>query len=144
MLTSAEKGFTKRIAELSTDIKKLSAENESKKAERAVKFNADKKRATTFFIAGAVPFIIFLGLAIGFGMVMFAAENGVFLILAIVFAALALVMLVVVAFLGRALNIAARRVRLNKKNTSTKLGRQLIAEEKQLEQFNAIYSALKE
>lgn len=144
MKATAEKGFTKKMAELSEEVKKLNEENESKKAERAVKFNADKKRASILFLAGAVPFLIFLGLAIGFGAIMFSAESGIFLILTIVFAALAFVMFIVTAFLGRSLNTAARRVRLNKKNTSTQLGRQLIAEEKQLAAFNAIYSALKD
>jgi F0F1-type ATP synthase assembly protein I len=140
----AAKGFTKKIAELSADVDKLTEENEGKKKERAVKFDADKKRTLKHFVAGAIPFVILLGLTIGFGLFMFAAESGIYLILTIVFGSLAFVNLVVLAFLGRALHIAARRVRLNKKNTSTKLGRQLIAEEKQLGQLQAIYSAIKD
>jgi hypothetical protein len=144
MFKEAEKSLKHEIGELSNSVNRLDKENEEKKAQRAVRFNADKKKALVAFLCGAIPLAICIALAIYFSTVMFSSESGVFLILAIVFAGLSFVGIIVVAFLGRALNITARRVRLNKKNTSTKIGRQLIAEEKRLEAFNAVYAVLQD
>jgi hypothetical protein len=144
MLAVGEKALAQKINELNHSIKKLDAENEQKKSERAVKFEADNKKSRIWFICGFVPFAIVLALAIWFSTIMFSSENGLYLVLTIVFGCLAVVGLVAVAFLARRLNITARRVRLNKKNTSTKLGRQLIAEQAKLAAFNAVRSALED
>jgi hypothetical protein len=45
-------------------------------------------------------------------------------------------------FLSRQLNTALRRVRLNKKDNTTKLGRQYLAEKSKLEAFEMVYSTL--
>jgi hypothetical protein len=143
MLAIGEEGICKKIDELSSAIKKHSRENDAKKAERAVKFQADNKKSWTAFICGVVPFAVVLALAIFFSTIMFSSQDGIYLVLTIVFAAVALVGLVVLGFLGRRLIVTSRRVRRNKKDTSTQLGRQLLAEEKQLDEFNTIYSVLK-
>jgi hypothetical protein len=143
MLALGEEGITKNINDLTFAIKKHSSENDAKKSERAVKFTADKNKALKAFICGLVPFAVVLALAIFFSTIMFSSQDGIFLVLTIVFAAVAFAGLIVLAFLGRRLIITSRRVRRNKKDTSTQLGRQLLAEQKQLDEFNKIYLVLK-
>jgi hypothetical protein len=142
MLTLGEKSIKQKIGELTYSVNKLSEENEQKKSERAVKFNADNKKSIIAFVCTLVPFAVVLALAIWFSTVIFSSQDGLYLILTIVFGALSVVGLIALAFAARRLSITARRVRLNKKDTSTKLGRQLIAEEAKLAAFNAVYSAL--
>lgn len=143
MLTAAETGLYRNISELSETVKKLGEENERKKAERAVTFDADLKRALKKFFTGATLFLAAFIATICFIPFMFSAQNGSFLILTCVFGGISAVLFIVLVFLGRSLNIAGRRVRLNKRNTSTKLGRELIEKEKLLKAFNAVYNALK-
>lgn len=143
MYAVAKEGLEREIDAQTRRVEVLKEENESKKAERAVKFNAGLKKSWIIFACAAVPFAVALALAIYFSTVMFATQDGANVVLTIVFAALAFVFLIVLAFAARGLNTAARRVRLNKKNTSTKLGREYIAENKRLEELNAVYGALK-
>lgn len=137
-------GLEGKIAELKTRVQSLSDENEAKRADRAVRFNADNKRALTFFIAALLPFVVFAILGIYFSSVMYAKEDGTNIILTIVFACLALVMFIVFLFAARAYNTTSRRVRLNKKDTSTELGRKYLAEKAKLDGLTAIYTILNE
>lgn len=144
LLSQAEESLQSNISALSERVSALSAENEAKKAERAVRFNADNKKSHIFFGSVAAPCAVFLALAIFFSTRMFANQSGAFIVLTIVFAALALISLVVLVFAARQWNITARRVRMNKNDTKTKLGREYLAEKNKLDLFNAIYSALKD
>jgi hypothetical protein len=142
MFAVAGEEIENNIKNLKVSVEALHKENEQKREERAVKFDADKKRALRNFIIAVVPFVVFLTLTIIFGTQMFADQSGVIFVLAIVFASLALVSLIAVMFLSRQLNTALRRVRLNKKDNTTKLGRQYLAEKSKLEAFEMVYSTL--
>lgn len=142
MRNKAGDGLKAEIEKLGAEVEKLNAENEEKKAERSVRFDADKKKALIVFLAVAVPTLAALICTIYFSTVIFASADGLYLILTIACGAVALVGLALTAFFGRKLSIAARRVRLNKRNTSTKLGRELTAKQSRLKALNAIYVAL--
>jgi uncharacterized membrane protein len=144
MLAKAEVSLKANISKSKKLVDQLDRENEEKKAERAVKFKADRNKSLIIFSVAAVPFIVILALAIYFATMIFAARDGHYMMLTIVFGIIAFVLFIVTAFCARGLNIACRRVRLNKKNTMTKLGRQLIEEEDKLNYFNTIYSELKD
>ena len=122
----------------------LHVENEAKKAERREVFRADAKRATIWFSATALPFLLFLILAIAFSTVMFASKEGTNLVITIVFAALALVAFIATVFTTKALWAARRKLSLNEKNSSTKLGREYEEELAKVEGLNKILSAFKE
>lgn len=137
-------GLPDKITALTQEVERLNAENEAKKAERAVRFNADNRKSLIFFACTGIPFITFLVLAICYSTVMYATQDGVNIILTIVFAALALLALIAFVFASRALSTTSRRVRLNRKNSSTELGRRYAAESARLDALTAIYAALKE
>lgn len=142
MKDKAGDGLAALIGREKAELEAISSENDAKKAERAELFKADAKKVAIFFAAAGVPFVVFLALAIVFSGMMFSTTTGEFIVLTIVFAALAFVFFIVFAFAARALNIAMRRVRLNKKNSSTQLGRDVIAAEKRVAALEEIYGAI--
>ncbi|MDE6076049.1 MAG: hypothetical protein K2G26_06400, partial [Clostridia bacterium] len=78
-----------------------------------------------------------------FGSVIYSVSTGTYLILTCVFGGLTFIALIALAFAARYLNITCRRVRLNKRNTSTQLGRDLLAEQAKLKALIAVYAVLK-
>ena len=144
LFAQAEDSLNTNISALSQRVEQLSEENEAKKAERAVRFNADNKKARICFGAVAVPCAVFLALTIFFVMNMFADQSNVVVILTIVFASLTFINLIALIIVARRWNITARRVRMNKNDRKTQLGREYLAEKNKLDLFNAIYSALKD
>lgn len=137
-------GLPHKIEELTQRVKKLGEENQAKKDERAVRFNADNKKALIFFACTGVPLLVFLILAIYFSTVMYATQDGTNIILTIVFAAVAFIFLIAFIFASRKFNTTARRVRLNKRDNTTQLGRNYLAEKAKLDNLNAVYAALKD
>lgn len=135
------KGLKDKIAEVKANTDGLNAQNEEKKSERREVFVADKKRAQTFFIAAAVPFAALVICAIVLATNMFAAENGAFLIATIVVGALALVALVFTVITARKFAAAQRNVRLNEKDSSTKLGREYSKSKKLLDTLTGILNS---
>lgn len=133
-----------RAANLEKEIAVLDKENEEKKAERRGIFVARRKKALIFTAAAVVPFIVFLALAIHFFTVRYALENGTNVILTIVFASLAAVCFIVTLIAVHRLWACARNVRLNEKNSSTKLGRELEAKKTELRQLTRVYAAINE
>lgn len=101
----------------------LKAENEQKKTERRGRFRSDYKKSFRNFLFAFVPFIILLCLGIGFSTVMFADRGGMYLIITIVFFALAAVSLIASIVLARPLARDARRLRINERDNATALGR---------------------
>ncbi len=136
------KGLINKIAEVKAVTDGLSAQNEEKKAERREVFVADKKRAQTFFISSAVPFAALLICALVLAPFWAAEQNGAFMIAAIVVGALALVALVFTLITARMFWAAARNVRLNEKDSSTKLGREYAKSQKLLDTLNSILNSL--
>ncbi len=140
----AREGLEKNIDELSAKVMALDKENEEKKAERAVKFKKDRNVALIAFFALAVVFGVFTGLAIHNATLILSVKDGSnFVVLTCVFAGLAFVFLVALIAVSRLLNVTSRRVRLNARDTSTQLGRDLIENRARLNAFVAVYNALK-
>lgn len=142
ILAYAAPSLNENIEKTTAKISELDRENEEKKAERAVRFLADRKRAIKIFACVAAPFAVFLALGIFFASIMFSVTSFTYIALAIIFGSLTLVAFVLLIFASRGLNTACRRVRLNGKNTSTKLGRELIENQNELEALKEILAAL--
>ncbi len=143
LLKVAAPSFDDEIAKLRKTVSAMNKENEEKKAERAVRFNRDRNIAIGVFCALFAVLATFVALSCYFSTLIRTVPTNYYLVLTLVFAGLALITLLAEAFAARFLNITCRRVRLNKKNTTTQLGRDLLAEQTKLKAFIAVYSALK-
>lgn len=143
LLIQAEPSFEQNIAELRERVKAMDKENEEKKAERAVKFKKDRNVSLIVFFSIFAVLAVFGGLTGYFASIIYTVSTGKFLILTCVFGALCFIALLALALAARRLNITCRRVRLNTRNTSTQLGRDLLKEQAKLKAFIAVYSALK-
>lgn len=130
------------IAETRQEADVLAEENESKRAERQVVFAARRNRAVKFFLVTALPFLVFLALALAYSTVMFAKQDGTNLVLTIVFAAVALVFFLATLFTAHKLWAAQRNIRRNAKNSSTKVGRQYEQTMQKLKALCDVYAAL--
>lgn len=142
-LLAASEKLTARIDELKLKSEELNAENEERKAERREVFAERRKKAVLWFTVTAVPFVAFLVLAVVFATMIFARQDGVNVVLTIVFAALALVTFIATVITLRGMLQALRNSRLNEKNSATKLGREYEAARTELEQLTRIYAAIK-
>ncbi len=135
--------LTQRISQTEASAAQLNEENEYRKAERRASFAARKKASLTAFCACAAPFVLFTVLAIVFGVrFMYTREDALFTIITIVCASLALVAFVAMLFLAHRLWDASRNVRLNERNSSTRLGREYEEQSAQLRQLTRIYAAI--
>jgi hypothetical protein len=135
-------GYKKKVATLTHETEELKKKNDEGKEERRGYFASKKKRGFALFLATAIPFAVFLILAISFSTIMFSDENGLFLVLTIVFAALALATLIATVFTARTFWDAERNVKLNEKDTSTELGRQYLAKLNELNLVKQIYTTI--
>ena len=120
----------------------METENEAKKAERREVFAAAGEKETIKLVAAGVPFLVLLILAIAFASVMFSMENGTFVVLTIVFSALAVIAFVVSVVMLHGFWVAWRNYSLNEKDKSTKLGRRYLEVKNELDKLNNIDSAL--
>ncbi len=127
-----------RIAEAEKKCGMLYEENENKKEERRSFFAEKQRRATGLFLGTAAPAVVLLIVAIVCGSLMFSVENGTFIILTIVFAALTLIAFIITLFTAKKFLQALRNVRLNEKDTSTKLGRDYVQSKTELEQLKRV------
>ncbi len=144
MLLKSKTALEDNIAQLRKTVAALDKENEEKKAERAVKFVKDRNVALAVLFAVLVALGAFVGCAAYFALIIYTVQTGLYLVLTIVFGALAFVAFIALAFAARRLNITARRVRLNNRNTSTELGRTMLLKQEELRSFLAVYNALKD
>lgn len=142
-LDSLSAPLKKNIDELSDKCTKLSVENESGKAERRGTFVKAKNRALIFLGCTAVPFLVLCVLAIVFATKIFADQNGMYVVLTIVFAATAVAALIATLFTLNRFISANRKVRLNEKDSSTKVGREFLSCKEELENLNGIYLSFK-
>lgn len=143
LFETASASLEENISRLRTTVSELNRQNEEKKAERAVRFNGDRKKAMIVFFSVLAAFIVFGALTGYFASIIYTVSTGQYLIVTCVMAGLAFISLIALAFAARQFNITSRRVRLNKRNTTTQLGRDLLAEQAKLKAFIAVYSALK-
>ena len=143
LLKTAAPSIESAVATMRANITKMNAENEKAKAERAVKFKKDRNIALIVFSCILCALGVFGALTGYFATIIYTVSTGVYLKVTIVFAVLSFIALIALAFSARRLNITARRVRKNKRNTSTQLGRDLLAEQARLKALMAVHSALK-
>lgn len=122
----------------------LHVQVEEGKQRRAELFRRDKKHALIFFTCAAVPFLVCLVIAISFAAVVFADRGGTNLVIALVFAALAVVFFIFAAVGANKVWSAMKKLSLNAKNSSTKLGREYDGVLEELEKLRAILSALED
>lgn len=142
-LNSLSAPLKTKIDELSDKCTKLSEENESGKAERRVAFNKALKRSVITLTCTMVPFVVFCVLAIVFATMIYSDKNGLYIVPTIVFAALAVVALIVNLFTFHYFIEAIRKVRLNENDSSTQVGRDYLSCKEELENLNGIYLSFK-
>lgn len=130
-----------RIAEFEKKCEEISAQNEQGKEERRQTFLNAKKKSLIVLACTLVPFIALTVLAIVFATMMFDDLSGIYMILTIVFAAVAVVAFAVNIFTFHKFWNSQRMVKLNEMDTSTKLGRELISCREELENLKGIYSS---
>lgn len=140
-LNSLSQPLKERIATFEQKCKTLSDKNEAGKAERRATFAHNKKRALIAFAATAVPFAVLAVLAIIFASMIYADKDGLFIILTIAFAACAAVGLFITLFTFTRFSDANRNVKLNERDSSTAVGRELISCIEELENLKKIYSS---
>ena len=143
MFERASKELEANIARLKEREAELDRENEEQKALRAKKFVRDRNVALALFLG-------FLLCVVGFGVgtgvcasLILSVKTNKYLIMTICFGIVAFIALCACLVALRRLIVTGRRVRLNKRNTATKLGRELIAVRAELKAFNLVYTALK-
>ena len=133
--------YEEKLKEVEDATNKLYEENESKKAERREAFKELKGKAAKYLAFAGIPFAVFFILLIAFGSMWASAESGVFLILTIVFAALSFIALIFTLITSRKFLEARRRVLMNEKDTSTKLGREYLKSKAESENLRKILSS---
>lgn len=131
------------IASLRSKVSAMNAENEAKKAERAVRFKRDMFISIAAALVAAGVLAVFIWQIFFNINLIYTVSTNKYVVLAGVFGGLSFIMLIGLAFALRWVNITCRRVVLNRRNTSTKLGRDLLAEQAKLKAFLAVYTALK-
>ena len=139
------KGKTGKLEGLISDAEAkteaLREKNEAGKDERRETFASSKKRAFIALLCTLVPFTALLIVTLVFTTFMFADANGVYLVATIVLAALSVIMFIATVVTSKKFWSAARDVKLNEKDTSTKLGREYLENKTQYELLKRIYSA---
>lgn len=144
-LSSFSAPLVKAIDETKEDIKSLGEENEAKKSERRVVFAERRKKSLIRFIETAAPFAVFLVLAIVFSTLMFSRkDDSTFIVLTIVFGVLAVICFILSLITAHKLWECARNVKLNERNSSTKIGREYEAKLALSEKLDRIYASFKD
>lgn len=136
--------LVERIEKMEENVAALHVENESKKNERRAVFIEKRKHALIFFSLTALPFLLFLTLALSYSTVMFAVRDGRNITLTIVFAALAAVAFIASLFTGHKLWESQRQISLNEKNSSTQLGRDYENALSELETYRGVLTSFSE
>lgn len=131
------------IAPLRNKVSALNRQNEEKKAERAVRFKADRNKAVIVWLAIVFAFGACIALSLYFGSIIYTVSTGTYLILTCIFAGCAVLLLLAMAFAARKLVIASRRIKMNERNTSTELGRELLDKQATLKAFIDVRDSLK-
>lgn len=127
--------------ELLKEVETLSAENEAKKAERGEVFAAKKKKYFIWFAVTAIPLVIFAILAAYFGANMHSRYDHTYMIMCFVFIGVAALFFIATLFTAHKLWDSAKLLKLNSKNSSTKLGREYEAKKAQLNLIESIIAA---
>ena len=140
-LSSLSGPLKERIAQFEEKSKSLSEENERGKEERRETFAVAKKRALIVFCCALVPFIALFVLAIVFSSMMASDLSEIYVLLTIVFSVAAVISLFIAVLTFYRYWTANRKVKLNEMDTATKIGRELISCNEELENLKSIYSS---
>lgn len=140
-LSSLSAPLQKRIAEFESSCQSLREENEQGKAERRETFAKGKSKALGLLACTAIPMVLFAVMAIVFSTLMEADISDAYMILTIVFAALAVAALFASIFTLNKFLTASRKVKLNEDDSSTKVGREYLSCKEELENLKKIYSS---
>lgn len=116
-------GLKVKAEDLKKEVEALASENEGKKGERRVLFMQKRNKSAIFFAATVVPLLVFAVLAIYFSTIMYAEKDGSNITLFIVFVSLAGAFFIATVFSARSFWKNADNLKLNERNSSTKLGR---------------------
>ncbi|MBD5632121.1 MAG: hypothetical protein HDP34_02685 [Clostridia bacterium] len=133
-----------RIDSVKAERAELNEENEAKKSERREVFKKRAAKSQLRFLTTLAAFIVPLIIAVIFSTMMFAREDGVFLILTIVFASIAVIAFIILLVMAHKFWEDKRNLKLNERNSSTKLGRKYEAKKHEEEQLTLIYAAVNE
>lgn len=131
------------IGQYTEKVEELNRENESGKAERAKKFKKDRKVALIIFAVTLVVFFACLATVIYFAVMLNTVADDSYKSELIGSGVACGIFLVGTLFCTRRVLTACRRVRLNKRNSATKLGRELTTTQTELAALKRIYEALK-
>lgn len=115
--------------------------NEAGKDERRNTFATEKKHALLWLLITACPFAVLPIATIVLSTMMFADENGAYLIATIVSGAFTLIAFIFALVGANKFWTAARRVKLNEADTSTQAGRDYLESKKQSDLLESIYSS---
>lgn len=143
LFAKAETALEENINRLQKTVETLSQENQSQKAVRAKKFVADRNRFAIVFSIALAMFFALGGLSFYCYLNVHTVKTNAYLVATIVLMVVAIIVLIISGIVLSKLITACRRVRLNNKDTSTELGRKMLANRADLEAFTAIYEALK-
>lgn len=132
--------FKSLYSETEKKTEALHAENERKKEERRGTLLKERNRSLIWLLCPIIPLIVFISLAISFSGEMF--EETADMITTIVFVALALVAFVFTVIGLKKFWAAARDVKLNERDSSTKLGREYSEYKNRLDLLKRIYDIL--
>ena len=141
-LKALSSGLEKLIAQTQQATDALAEENQSKKEERREAFLQQKKTTLMGLLLTAIPFAVLLIMTIVFGSMMFSKENGSFIVATIVSGALAFISLICTLVAANKFWSADKKVRLNERDSSTKLGREYLETKTHLDLLKRIYTAL--
>ena len=130
------------IGELQTRCDELGEANQRGKAERAEAFAADNKRALTFFLCTLAAFIATAVPAGVFAAFVYGANSGIYVALTIVFGVAAVLSFAAFLIASRRLSTTSRRVRMNRDDSRTKVGREYLACTRRLQALRSIYDAI--
>lgn len=140
-LTSA---LEERLAQAKTRTAELEIKNEAGKAERRDEFARMRKKSLIWLLASGIPFIVFTVAAIVFATMIFANEQGAFIIATAVAGGLAAVMLAVTAIAANKFWAAQRYVKLNERDNTTKIGRQYLESKSEADNLARVLQAIEQ
>ncbi|MDE6442636.1 MAG: hypothetical protein K2L12_07805 [Clostridia bacterium] len=140
-LKELSSGLESKLKEAEKRTEELKQVNEAGKDERRNTFAVAKTHALIGLILTVCPFAVFLITTIVFSTMMFADENGAYLIATIVLGALALIAFICALVGANKYWTAVRNVKLNESDTSTQAGRDYLESKKYSELLNTIYSS---
>lgn len=134
--------INKKIEALREQTTALNTENEQKKGERRADFTRKRNKSLVFFAVTAVCLIVFAALAIHYGTHLTAVKGGANIPLFIAFISLAGMFFIAFLVAAKFFWKYAHNLRLNEKNSSTKLGRELEARRAELKFTESIAGIL--